>query len=97
MYIPEEEREKLSKLSGEEAELLEKQIVNGFIQSFGNTSSDELAAMKSVVESMKHKSTKVDGDKAEVTFVMTVGGEEQEEKKILRKVDGEWKVDFQGF
>ena len=94
VYMPPEERERLSKLSAAEVELIEKGIVESFVQSFGNMSAEELAAMKSVFEAIRHKSTKVEGDKAEVTYVMTAGGEENEQHATLRKVDGEWKVDM---
>lgn len=94
MYIPSEERERLSKLSAAEVELFEKQIVESFVRGLGDVSAEELAVMKSVFETIQHKGTKVEGDKAVVTYSLTACGEEKEETVELRKVDGEWKIKF---
>lgn len=94
IYIPPQERERLAKLSDEEVELAEKEIANGFANMFGNVTEEQLAVMKAAIGTMRHKDTEEDGDKAVVRYVITAGGEEHEDKATLRKVDGEWKIDF---
>lgn len=96
IYIPQQERERLAKLSYAEAELIEKEIVNGFVNSFGDMSEEQLSIMKATIGTMRLKDVKKDGDKAILTYVMTVGGEDREEDVTLRLVDGEWKVDLGG-
>lgn len=94
MYIPETERQTLAKMSEAELALAEKQIVSGIMKEYEAMSEDELAVMRAAFASMRHKSTKIEGDRATVVCAVTVGGEERENEMTLRKVDGEWAMDF---
>ncbi len=92
MYIPAEEREKLSKLSEKEAELVEKEIVEEFLRQFEGLSEEQLAIIQEGMKNMKEVETKTDGDKATVTASVMRMGEERRASVQLRKEDGEWKV-----
>lgn len=94
VYIKDEMQEKLSKASDAELELLEKQIVKEYCKVFDGMEPEELKAIQETMRNMKEKSTKIDGDKAKVTAVITQMGEENQRNFCLRKVDGEWKLDM---
>ena len=92
MYVEDEMRQQLSKLSKTEARVLEEKLVEGFFSVFQTLSDDERKIMLEKMAKMKHVSTKVDGDTAVVEVSMTnVDGEEYSQTYTLRKVEGDWK------
>ena len=92
MYVEDEMRQKLSKLSKTEARVLEEKLVEGFFSAVQSLSDDERKIMLEKMAKMKHASTKVEGDTAIVEVSMPgADGDEVSETYTLRKVDGDWK------
>ena len=92
LYIDEETRAGLSKMSDKEIRLVEEKIAQDFVTSVASMSEEMREVMVERLNAMKHVSTEINGDTAEVVLSgKSLDGEDSELKGTLRKVDGEWK------
>ena len=92
LYIDEETRAGLSKMSDEEVRLVEEKVAEGFVSSVASIPEGMREVMVERLKEMKHVSTTINGDTAEVVLSgKNFEGEEGELKGTLRKVNGEWK------
>ena len=91
MYVTDE----IAKLPDSQKRLLSKQLIEGFISIYASMSDDERAVILEGLSRMKHVSTRIDGDTANVeASLKSVNGDESSQSFTLHKVDGEWKLDL---
>ena len=91
MYVTDE----IAKLPDSQKRLLSKQLIEGLISIYASMSDDEREVILEGLSRMKHVSTRIDGDTANVeASLKSVNGDESSQSFTLHKVDGEWKLDL---